>query len=135
MTPIAAMKSILPAKSRRGPGQFPAIMVALTLTSPGMAAEIRWQHLHSKTGDLPIPGESQQQTACLVVDVDKDRVNDFVLGFRQKAPALVWYRRGTNGWTHYVIENEYLTIEAGGAVCDVDGDGDPDVVFGGDWQS
>ena len=28
-----------------------------------------------------------------------------------------------------------LTVEAGGAVYDIDGDGDPDIVFGGDWQS
>jgi hypothetical protein len=35
----------------------------------------------------------------------------------------------------YVIEKDFLTIEAGGAVLDIDGDGDLDVVFGGDWQS
>jgi hypothetical protein len=35
----------------------------------------------------------------------------------------------------YVIEKDYLTVEAGGAVHDIDGDSDLDVVFGGDWQS
>jgi hypothetical protein len=34
-----------------------------------------------------------------------------------------------------VLDTNFLTIEAGGAVYDVDGDGDPDIVFGGDWQS
>jgi hypothetical protein len=34
-----------------------------------------------------------------------------------------------------VIEKAFLTVEAGGAIFDVDGDGRPDVVFGGDWQS
>jgi hypothetical protein len=33
-----------------------------------------------------------------------------------------------------VIEKEYLTVEAGGAMFDVDGDGLPDLVFGADWQ-
>ncbi len=98
-------------------------------------ADLQWRHLSSKNGDLPVPGESQQQTAVVVLDADKDGVNDFIIGFRQKPPALVWYRRGADGWTRYVIEKEFLTIEAGGAVCDIDGDGDQDVVFGGDWQS
>ena len=70
----------------------------------------------------------------IVADLDRDGVNDFVLSFRQKAPALVWYRRNPAGWSRYVIEKEYLTVEAGGAVYDIDGDGYPDIVFGADYQ-
>jgi hypothetical protein len=70
-----------------------------------------------------------------VADLDGDGVKDFVLGFRQVAPALVWYQRVPGGWTRHVLEPDFLTIEAGGAAHDIDGDGDLDVVFGGDWQS
>ena len=98
-------------------------------------AEIKWEHLSSTNGDLPLPGESTQQTGCIVADFDKNGLNDFVLSFRQKAPALVWFRRTQTNWMRYVIDQSYLTIEAGGAVFDIDGDGDLDIVFGGDWQS
>jgi sugar phosphate isomerase/epimerase len=95
-----------------------------------------WQNLSSKRGEIPVPpGGYTQQTGALVGDFDGDGVNDFILSFRQKPPALVWYRRQGVGWDPYVIESEFLTIEAGGASWDVDGDGDLDVVFGGDWQS
>jgi sugar phosphate isomerase/epimerase len=99
------------------------------------AAEIRWTHLSSSKGELPVPGESKQQTGNLIADFDQDGVKDFVVSFRQKAPALVWYRRQQNGWSRYVIEPEFLTVEAGGAAFDIDSDGDLDIVFGGDWQS
>jgi hypothetical protein len=84
---------------------------------------------------LPGPGTSTQQTAAIVADLDRNGVNDFVIGFRKVAPALVWYRHNGKGWDRYVIESEFLSIEAGGAAHDIDGDGDIDVVFGGDWQS
>ena len=91
-------------------------------------SEIQWTHLSSKHGDLPAPGESTQQTGALVADLDKDGINDFVLSFRQKPPALVWYRRTVKGWDRYVIEKDFLTVEAGGALYDLDGDGDLDIL-------
>jgi len=105
------------------------------LATAAGAADLQWKHLSSTNGDLPVPGESHQQTGAVVADFDKDGTNDFVLSFRQKGPALVWYRHVANGWTRWVIEPEFLTLEAGGAVCDIDGDGGLDIVFGGDWQS
>jgi len=99
------------------------------------AAELQWKHLSSSTGDLPVPGTSPEQTGALVADFDKDGTNDFVISFRKVAPALVWYRRTGTGWDRSVIDPSFLTVEAGGAVFDIDGDGDLDIVFGGDWQS
>src|SRR5271167_4835220 len=97
------------------------------------AVDLQWKHLSSSTGDLPVPGTSTQQTGALIADLGKDGVNGFVLSFRQNAPALVWYRRAGHGWDRYVIESGFLPVEAGGVVCDVDGDGNPDIIFGGDW--
>ncbi len=97
--------------------------------------EVQWEHLSTVAGQLPLPGKSHQQTAAVVYDFDKDGINDFILGFREQAPALVWYRRSKKGWKRYVIDSSFLTIEAGGAVYDIDHDGDPDLVLGGDWQS
>lgn len=94
-----------------------------------------WQHLSSVNGDLPAPNEGNQQTATLVADVDKDGMNDFIITERTKAPSVVWYRRTGAGWDRYVIETDALTIEAGSTYTDIDGDGDLDIVFGGDGQS
>ncbi len=110
----------------------PACVIALLARG---TAEIQWTDLSSRTGDLPAPGGSTQQTGNLIADLDGDGVNDFVLSFRVQAPALVWFRRTPQGWSRSVIEPTFLTVEAGGAAYDIDEDGDLDVVFGGDSQS
>ncbi|HWQ96138.1 MAG TPA: VCBS repeat-containing protein [Candidatus Methylomirabilis sp.] len=96
---------------------------------------IIWTHLSSKSGDLPSPGLSTEQTASLILDVDRDGINDFIIGSRKKGTSISWFKKDPAGWTGYLIENETLPIEAGGAFHDIDGDGDQDIVFGGDLQS
>ena len=98
-------------------------------------SKITWEHLSSKNGNIPAPGLSNQQTASLILDVDKDGINDFIIGARKEAPALLWFRRLPDGWEKYVIEPELLAVEAGGAFYDIDGDGDFDILFGGDASS
>lgn len=111
-----------------GPDRFAAL--------PAAAGPIAgWDHLSTAEGDLAEPGNSTQQTAALILDVDGDGLNDFVIGARQLPPSLVWYRRTEEGWTRYLIDDEDLDIEAGGAAHDIDSDGDLDLVFGGDYHS
>jgi mRNA-degrading endonuclease HigB of HigAB toxin-antitoxin module len=89
-------------------------------------------HISSKNGDIPEPGPSPQQTASLILDVDRDGINDFIIGSRVTGPSVLWYQRNATGWTKYIIDNTFLPIEAGGSFYDIDGDGDLDIVFGAD---
>jgi len=96
---------------------------------------VNWQHLSSTHGDLPVPNGSNQQTASLVADLDKDGINDFVITDRKAGTSAVWYRRTQTGWTKGIIDAGPLRIEAGSTFYDIDKDGDLDVVFGGDSRS
>ncbi len=97
------------------------------------AAAPVWTHLTSENGDIDPPSESTQQTASLILDIDKDGLNDLVIGARRSpGPSMVWYKRLDNGWQRHVMDSTVLKIEAGGAFHDIDNDGDLDVVMGGD---
>jgi hypothetical protein len=96
---------------------------------------IVWKHLSTATGDLALPNSGTEQTSATVFDIDRDGVNDFVITERTAAPSIVWYRRGEQGWTRYIIEAGPLHIEAGTTFADIDGDGDLDLVAGGDYKS
>lgn len=111
------------------------LMLGLMGCDKSKTSAIEWIHLSSAQSDIPSPGPSTQQTASLVLDVDKDGLNDFIIGSRVTGPSVLWYRRNPWGWTKYVIDNAFLPIEAGGAFYDIDNDGNLDIVFGGDSQS
>jgi hypothetical protein len=113
---------------------FLLLILPVSLSASAQHPPKGWIHLSTAKKDLPLAWKTTQQTAALVVDLDKDGINDFVLGCRVEAPVLIWYRRHSKGWTSYIIEPEFKTIEAGGSFADIDNDGDMDLVFGNDWQ-
>lgn len=104
-------------------------------TQPDTASTspIAWTYLSSANGSIEVAGP-REQTLALVLDIDRDGLNDFVIGGRRQAPAMVWYRRHAGGWKRHVLESAQLPIEAGGAFYDVDGDGDLDVIAGEDFS-
>jgi hypothetical protein len=118
------------------------LLAALSCSAPDSVAEASrtgrtpsWTHLSTANGDLPDLGPSGQQTGSLVADLDQNGVNDFVITARVVGPSITWYRRAANGWDKYIIDAEFVGIEAGGASHDIDGDGDLDIAFAGDYSS
>jgi sugar phosphate isomerase/epimerase len=112
-----------------------SLILASCCASWAQSGDVSWVRKSSAQGDLPVPGTSREQTGDLAVRLDpQSPATDFVISSRVTGPALVWYRRTPGGWDRYLIEKQSLTIEAGGAAFDIDGDGDQDVVFGEDWQ-
>ena len=103
-------------------------------TRRAFGREIPWVRKSSVRGELPVPSTSREQTGGAIGRFDRDSpAADFVMSFRVCGPALVWYRRMPSGrWDRYIVENDFVPLEAGGTAFDVDGDGNTDIIFGED---
>src|SRR5688572_26186872 len=95
---------------RLAPGVTRRVSAVLCMLPVGLHAAApagpfpTWKHLSSASGDLPVPNGGKNQTSLLVCDLDKDGLNDIVVGERSAAPAVTWLRRNKTGWTRHVID-------------------------------
>lgn len=64
------------------------VLAVIGTAQSASPVRVHWRHLSSSNGNLPVPGTSVQQTGSIVGDFDRDGVSDFVLSFRQVAPAV-----------------------------------------------
>ncbi|MCB0990816.1 MAG: VCBS repeat-containing protein, partial [Acidimicrobiales bacterium] len=101
----------------------------------GFSTQWGWFHTGTSTGELPAMQPIPEQTALVVADFDGDGSDDIIVGGRRGENALQLMRLTPSGWSTAVIEPDELSIEAGGAAHDIDGDGDLDLAMGGDFSS
>jgi len=98
-------------------------------------AQVKWEHISSKTGEIDVPNRGRQQTSCAVADFNNDGINDFCITERTSAPSVLWYQRTEKGWERHVVEDAICFIEAGTIAFDVDNDGDMDIIAGGESKT
>lgn len=71
-------------------GWLPAPIHSFAPTNtPVLEAQLTWTHLSTETGDLPLPSSSQRQAATLILDIDQDGLNDFVIASQRDVGAAV----------------------------------------------
>jgi sugar phosphate isomerase/epimerase len=128
-------KELWMKSSKTALGVSAVILVVVGIARGQYPPDVKWTWLSTIKGGLEAPNPGNEQTSTIVMDVDLDGVNDFIVSERTRAPSVVWFRRGGNGWIRYMIEDQPLHIEAGSDCCDIDGDGDLDIMMGGDWQN
>ncbi len=78
-------------------------------------------------------GEPSERVLCVVGDINGDGVPEIVIGARAPVAELYWLGRSASGeWVSHLMDSGFETLEAGGALYDVNGNGRLDLVAGHD---
>lgn len=81
-------------------------------------------------------GPAAERVLLVVGDVDGDGEEEVVFAGRIGEQGLWWLDRDKGGqWQPHLIDDTYPSLEAGGALFDIDGDGRLDFLGGGDYKS
>lgn len=105
------------------------------VTMPQHSLEpVQWQHISTRSGQIPL-ADVGNQAASLVFDINRDGIDDVVVAGWSQETSMVWLCKEGSQWQRYLIDQRQSHVEAGGAVCDIDGDGDLDILHGGSWAS
>ena len=95
---------------------------------------VKWQHKTSMDYRGIPRADVGFQASAIVFDIDKDKIDDIVIaGWGD--PSMVWLRPEGESWKRYIIDDKNSHVEAGGTFCDIDGDGDLDILQGGSWNT
>ena len=80
-------------------------------------------------------GAPAERVLCLVGDIDQDGAQEIVIGSRLPKAEILWFSRTSTGkWMPHQLDGSLYTLEAGGCLADLDGDGDLDLVAGEDYS-
>ena len=91
--------------------------------------------MSSSSGGIPPPAGSTEQTTCLTADFNLDGIDDIIVGSRgPEGSVQAWLSSEGGEWRRVDVENGNVEPEAGGAVHDIDNDGDPDIVIGQNFK-
>jgi hypothetical protein len=78
------LSSTLFSRNPLGAATILLLTIAMCLTAAN--GDVAWERKSSSTGDMPTPNDGKQQTCCLILDIDKDGIDDFVVGERTHHP-------------------------------------------------
>jgi hypothetical protein len=118
----------------RTPAVLGGLLAASFLCAEPLGAQVPWRHLSSTTGALPAPTGATQQTTCLTADFNRDGSDDVLVASRNYGGRVqAWLSQPGGTWLRIDVDPSNVQTEAGGAIHDIDGDGDPDVVIGQDF--